>query len=158
LVAVNPFGSPIMPGSDAFWAWDTEVGAEFGGRRPPEGWRTPSMEFPTDTKLSGNAPGANTTIGVVATNAALTPAEAKRLAMMAQDGYARSVRPIHTLFDGDTVYALATGNKGIPEPRALLVSRLGHLAANCVARAVTRGVYEAETLGEMRSYREVFGV
>lgn len=157
LVAVNPFGSPIMPGSDAFWAWDAEQKGEFGGRRPGAKWMPPAMDFPSDTKMGTPQKGGNTTIGVVAVNAALTPAEAKRIAMMAQDGYARAIRPIHTLFDGDTVYALATGAAEVPEPRALLVSRLGMIAADCVARAVARGVYEAETLGEMCSYREAFG-
>jgi len=158
LVAVNPFGSPVMPGSDAFWAWHAEQGKEFGGRRPDANWTPPVMDFPTDTKMGGPQKGGNTTIGVVAVNAALTPAEAKRVTMMAQDGYARAIRPIHTLFDGDTVYALATGAVAVPGPRALLVSRLGMIAADCMARAVARGVYEAETLGTARSYRDVFGV
>ena len=77
--------------------------------------------------------------------------------MMAQDGYARSIRPIHTLFDGDTVFALATAKKPLEGPRALLVSRLGQIAAGCMARAVARGVFEAGSLGPARSYREVFG-
>jgi len=161
LVAVNPFGSPVMPGSDALWAWTAEQAKEFGGRRPPDGWTPPPMDFPADTKMGGGPPpakGGNTTIGVVATNARLTPAEAKRIAMMAQDGYARAIRPIHTLFDGDTVFALATAMKELPDPRALMISRLGLIAADCMARAVARGVYEAETLGGTRSYREVFGL
>jgi len=157
LVAVNPFGSPVMPSTDALWAFPFEQAGEFGGRRPATDLKSVAMDFPTDTKI-GAAPGTNTTIGVVATNAALTPAEAKRLAMMAQDGYARSIRPIHTLFDGDTVFALATGAKEVPEPRALFISRLGQIAADCMARAVGRGVYESETLGEARSYRQVFGI
>jgi len=158
LVAVNPFGSPVMPDSDAFWAWDTEQAGEFGGRRPRADWTPPAMDFPSDTKMGEPQKGANTTIGVVAVNAALTPAEAKRIAMMAQDGYARAIRPIHTLFDGDTVYALATGHQEVTEPRALAISRLGMIAADCMARAVARGVYEAETLGNMRGYRDLFGV
>ncbi len=156
LAAVNPFGSPVMPGTDAFWAWPMEQAGEFGGKRPPADWALAEMDFPPDTKM-GAKPGGNTTIGVVATNAELTPAEAKRLAMMAQDGYARSIRPIHTLFDGDTVFALATAKKALEGPRALQVSRLGQIAADCMARAVARGVFEAESLGAARSYREVFG-
>ena len=63
--------------------------------------------------------GANTTIGVVATDAVLTPADARRLAIMAQDGLARALRPVHTPFDGDTVFVLATGGKSLPEPQPL---------------------------------------
>lgn len=157
IVAVNPLGSPVVPGSKALWAWPFEQANEFGGQRPPKDLPPLDMDLPADTKM-GAAPNSNTTIGVVATNAALTPAETKRVAMMAQDGYARAIRPIHTLFDGDTVYALSTGAMEPAEPRALTISRLGHLAAECMARAIGRGVYEAETLGEMRSYREVFGL
>ncbi|MGH6972086.1 MAG: P1 family peptidase, partial [Caulobacteraceae bacterium] len=85
----------------------------------------------------------NTTIACVATDAALTPAEAKRLAIMAQDGLARAIRPAHAPFDGDVVFALATGEKPLPERRPLSVARLGALAADCLARAIARGVYEA---------------
>ena len=71
---------------------------------------------------------------------------------MGQDGYAFAIRPIHTPFDGDTLFALATDRKALPErPDALL--RLGTIAADVVARAVARGVYEARDLGEMTSYR-----
>jgi L-aminopeptidase/D-esterase-like protein len=100
----------------------------------------------------------NTTIGVVATDAALTVSETRRLAMMAQDGYARAIRPVHTPFDGDVVFALATGSRPLPEDtvRAGLVSMLGALAADTLARAVARGVYEAETLGASPSYREQY--
>lgn len=157
LVAANPFGSPVMPGSNAFWAWTSEQDGEFGGRRPAPDWKPHGMDFPSDTKMASAQKGGNTTIGVIAVNADLSPAEAKRVAMMAQDGYARAIRPIHTLFDGDTVYAIATAKKKLAEPRALAVSRLGMIAADCMARAVARGVYEAQTLGAMRSYREVFG-
>ncbi len=162
IVAVNPLGSPLIPGTDVFWAWALEQGKEFGGRRPPADLPPIDMDFPTDTKFGdtnmGSVPGANTTIGVIATNANLTAAELMRVAIMAQDGYARSLRPIHTLFDGDTVFALATGAFELDQPRALLVSRIGHLAADCMTRAVARGVWEAETLGEMRSMRQVFGL
>lgn len=82
--------------------------------------------------------GLNTTIGVVATDARLTKGQAKRLAMMAQDGLARSIRPIHTLFDGDTIFAMATNEKDEPSPLDLSV--LGTLAADCVAKAVRRAV------------------
>jgi len=156
IVAVNPFGSPVMPGTDAFWAWPFEQGGEFGGKRPPSDWTGAELGMPADTKI-GTRPGGNTTIGVIATNARLSPAEAKRLAMMAQDGYARALRPIHTPFDGDTVFALATAGIELPAPRPLFLSMLGSMAADCMARAVARGVFEAKTLGPLRSYHDVFG-
>lgn len=73
---------------------------------------------------------------------------------MAADGFARALRPVHTPFDGDTVFALATAARAFPEPRPFALMQLGNAAADCVARAVARGVYEANTLGEHRSYRD----
>src|SRR5690606_5426794 len=100
-------------------------------------------------------PGSNTTIGVVATNADLTPVEARRVAMMAQDGLARAVRPVHAPVDGDTIFVLATGAVPIgTETRYRVVTGIGAMAADCVARAIARGVYEAESLGNAISWRE----
>ena len=158
LVAANPVGSPVMPGSSAFWAWPFEQGGEFGGQRP-SGAALQGLDLPEDMKRRPPPQeGTNTTIGIVATNAILTPPEARRLAVMAQDGLARAVRPIHTGFDGDTVFAVATGRAELGELRAFDVSRLGSIAADCMARAIARAVWEAETLGPARSYREVFGL
>jgi L-aminopeptidase/D-esterase-like protein len=101
-------------------------------------------------------PRGNTTIAVIATNARLDKASAKRLAVMAQDGLARSIRPVHTPQDGDTVFALATGAHDLgADPLAL--GELGTLAADCLARAVARGVYHAASLGPARGWRDVFG-
>ena len=93
-------------------------------------------------KRYGN-PGANTIIACVATDVALTPAQALRIAIMAQDGMARAVRPAHALFDGDVVFALSTARIPLVEPHAMTLTRLGALAADCLARAIARGVYEA---------------
>lgn len=159
LAAVNTFGSPVMPGTGTLWAWAEERNGELGGQRPP---KTPArVAFPPDTKLGqpgAAGPGGNTTIGVVAVNAQLTPSEARRLAVMAQDGYARALNPVHTPFDGDAVFVLATGRLPLPEPRALSLMALGTLAATCMVRAVARGVFEAQSLGDSPSYREVFGI
>ncbi|HWE20470.1 MAG TPA: P1 family peptidase, partial [Hyphomicrobiaceae bacterium] len=100
------------------------------------------------------APGANTTIAVVATNAALTKAEARRLAIMAHDGMARALRPVHTPFDGDTVFALATLRRPLDEPRAGVLSHLGAIAADTLARAIGRAVWQAESIGPWLSYRD----
>jgi len=84
--------------------------------------------------------GTNTTIGAVATNLALDKAGCTRLAMMAQDGYARRIRPIHTPFDGDTVFAMATGEKAVEGELAPTLALAGTLAADCVARAIEKAV------------------
>ncbi|MGI9170402.1 MAG: P1 family peptidase, partial [Caulobacteraceae bacterium] len=78
-----------------------------------------------------------------ATDAALTPGQARRLAIMAQAGLARAIRPVWTPFDGDVVFALATGRRPLASPVDFTLARLGALAADALARAVARGVYEA---------------
>ncbi len=159
LVAVNPGGSPVMPDSGAFWAWPFEQGMEFGGVRPDAQSMAAVAGMPDDTKAgAANAAGANTTIGIIATNVALSPAELKRVAMMAQDGYARAIRPIHTMGDGDVVFAVSTGARTPDEPKAAAVSIIGSIAADCMARAIARGVYAAESVGGMTSYRDMFGI
>ncbi|MEQ8936871.1 MAG: P1 family peptidase, partial [Amphiplicatus sp.] len=144
LIAVNSFGSVKMPGSNAFWAWPFEEGGEFGGQRPDPNWRSVA-DLPPDTKLAAAQARANTTIGVVATSAPLTQADARRLAIMAQAGLARAIRPVHGPTDGDAVFVLATGEEKPSDPLAL--TRIGLLAADCVARAVARAVFEAERQG-----------
>ncbi|MEN6542419.1 P1 family peptidase [Parvibaculum sp.] len=160
LIAANPFGSVVMPGSRAFWAAPYEMDGEFGGHGWPADMGFASRDPFDDTKaaLAGVSPGTNTTIGVVAVNADLTPAEARRVAIMAQDGVARAIRPVHTPVDGDIIFVLATGRAPLgAENRAARIAWLGSLAADCVARSVARGVYEAESLGGIASYRERHG-
>jgi L-aminopeptidase/D-esterase-like protein len=153
LIAANPFGSPVIPGTSTLWAFPLEQNGEFGRQRAPMIPKDGSpLDLPDDIKRALEP--QNTTIGVVAVDAALTTAEAERIALMAQSGLARAVRPIHTSFDGDVIFALATGRKELPEPRAAFVSRLGSLAADCAARALARGVFEATTLGVVKSYRD----
>ncbi len=150
LIAANPTGSVVMPGCDAFWAWPLEQNGEFGGRRPPAGYGPAELEMPSEARLQ-----AHTTIGAVAVNAELSKAEAKRVAVMAHDGLARAIRPVHTPFDGDCLFVVATGAR---PPRAAAegeIARIGMIAADCVARAVARAVYAAEDLGEIPSYRTV---
>jgi len=156
LVAVNPLGSVVIPGSGCFWAWPFEQAGEFGGYPPPHHGIT--LDADVDARPPSAAQsGANTTIGVVATNAILSKAEARRVAMMAQDGFARAIRPSHTLFDGDTVFVLATGRHVLAEPRPQALAALGTIAADCVTRAVARGVYEATALGAFPSWRDEYG-
>jgi L-aminopeptidase/D-esterase-like protein len=152
LAAVNPVGSVYMPGGETFWAWPFEIDGEFGGQSSGKGAPDPSARavepIPDDSKLAALGrfhAGANTTLAVVATTASLTTAEATRLAMMAQDGLARAIRPAHTPFDGDVVFALSSGSVEIGEgpQRSLTIARLGSAAADTLARAIARGVYSA---------------
>lgn len=146
LVAANPTGSVVMDDGRTFWAWPLERDGEFGGNPPP------GRTSPDDAGAATALPGANTTIAVVATDAALSKGQAKRVAMMAQDGLARAIRPIHTPFDGDTVFALATAGRNTPVTPPVL-SQIGSAAADCLARAVARAVWSATDVGQMRAYR-----
>ena len=147
LVALNSIGSALMPDSTTFWAWPFELNNEFGGASPAPTASTYGGEpVPDESRLSALGrlqPGANTSLGVIACSTALTGAECKRVAMMAQDGLARAVRPAHTPFDGDTIFALASGVATLDErtQRAAHVGRIGSAAADCMARAIARAVY-----------------
>jgi L-aminopeptidase/D-esterase-like protein len=162
LVAVNARGYTTMGEMPQFWAWALEQQGEFGGLSPPAHGlglavshsRADLTHDPAEAARAD--PRANTTIAVVATNARLDKASAKRLAVMAQDGLARSIRPVHTPQDGDTVFAIATGTHDLGDA-PLMLAELGTLAADCLARAVARGIYHATTLGAARGWRDVFG-
>lgn len=147
LVAANPVGSALMPDGKTYWAWPFEFADEFGGHRPPVagGAHDPVPDLSRLMDIGRMKPGANTTIAVVAVSARLTPAECKRLAIMAQDGLSRAVRPAHTPFDGDTVFAVADGVELPPKgaERSVQIARLGSAAADCLARAIARAVYHA---------------
>lgn len=151
LAVANPVGETVIDGTNCFHAWMVEQNGEFGGQSVPD-VRLPNQPMATPDSTAG----ANTTLVVVATDAALTRDTALRVAIMAQDGMARAVRPIHSPADGDTVFVLSTCERAAPNPISGL-SMLGTLAADCVARAITRGVYEAETLAGYPSYRSAHG-
>ena len=155
LVAVNAVGSPLIPGTDIFWAFPFEQNSEFGGRAPAKPLPQLDLDLPPDMKGAVRAAG-NTTIAIVATDAAFSPVELKRIAIMAADGFARALRPVHTPFDGDLVFAISTGVKTLSGVRPRETMRVGMMAADCLARAIARGVYEAETLAHIRSYRDSF--
>jgi L-aminopeptidase/D-esterase-like protein len=153
LACVNSFGAVTMPGSRAFWAWPFEIDGEFGGVRPPADYRLALQDWGA-AKAAGTAR-ANTTLAAVGCTAALTPAECKRAAQMASAGLARAIRPVFAPFDGDVVFALATGAVALGEPRALEIARIGAAAADCLARAVARGVFAAEATGFAPAWRDL---
>ena len=142
LTAVNAVGMATIGDSPYFWAGAYEQGTEFGGKGWPE--RVPPEAL--EPRAKGQPVQATaTTIALVATDAKLTKAECKRLAIMANDGLGRALRPVHAPNDGDTVFAAATA-RVVTAMDPLLLTELGAAAADCLARAVARGVYEAKAL------------
>ena len=150
VAVVNSLGHVLIPGTRCFWAWAMERDGEFGATPPP-------ATAPAEAEMAlPQTPGLNTTLAVIATNAALTRDDARRVALMAQDGLARAIRPVHTPLDGDTVFVLATGNPADKAPATdtpTAITRIGMHAADCVARAIARGVYEAAPLAGVPAYR-----
>jgi L-aminopeptidase/D-esterase-like protein len=138
-------------GGPWFWAAPFEQDGEFGGLGLPTPLPAQALAFRTK---GGRR--ESTTLCVVATDATLTKAQAKRLAVMAQSGLARAIYPVHTPLDGDVVFAAATGRAPLSDP-LLGLAELGTVAANVAARAVARAVYEATALpfpGALPSWRE----
>jgi len=136
-IATNAIGSPLMPDGKTLWAWPFEQGGEFGGRRP--GPMAPPPALPPDIK------GADTTatcIGAVSISTPQSREALRRIAVMAQDGFARALRPSHAPFDGDTIFAVSPQGEAADDPRTTMA--LGSLAADCVARAVALGCWSAE--------------
>jgi L-aminopeptidase/D-esterase-like protein len=154
LAVVNAIGSAVIGGGPHFWAAPWEIGAEFGGLG------TPARLTEADRALvwKGGRTLA-TTIGIVATDAVLTKAQAKRLAITAQGGLSKALRLAHALSDGDTIFAAATGRYPMADPKIDLIE-IGALASDCLARAVARGVYAATALPFPRAlpaWRDEFG-
>jgi D-aminopeptidase len=154
LAAVNAAGSVLIGDGPWFWAAPFEVDGEFGGRGFPA--QLPPRALEPVTK---GAPRENTTLVIVATDATLTKAQAKRLAVMAQSGLSRAIYPVHSPLDGDVVFAAATGRRPLPDG-TLGLTAIGTLAANVAARAIARGVFSARALslpGAMPSWQDQFG-
>jgi D-aminopeptidase len=143
IAVVNAVGVTNVGDGKHFWAAPFEQNNEFGGCGLPATF-TPDMLAP---RLKGGATATateNTTLAVVVTNAILTKPQAKRLAVLAQTGFARAIYPVHAPMDGDVVFAAATCAK--PIDPLIGLTELGMHAANVTARAIARGVYEATAL------------
>jgi D-aminopeptidase len=156
LAAVNAVGMVTVGDSKHFWAAPYERDGEFGDHGQPAKVSEEALAL----RFKGQPVQATaTTIALVATDAKLSKAECKRLAIMANDGLARALRPVHAPSDGDTVFAVSTGHAA-PGSDPLLLTELGAAAADCLARAVARGVYEATALPFAKAlpdYRQRFG-
>ena len=153
IAVVNAIGSTVVGEGPHFWAAPCEVGGEFGGlgqpaHVPPEALRL---------RMKGRME-PSTTIALVVTDAIMSKAQAKRIAIMADDGLARAVRPAHAPMDGDTVIAVATLQKEMGDD-LIHLTEIGLAAADCLARAIARGVYEATALsfpGALPAWRDRF--
>ena len=159
VVTVNCAGSVVDPGTGL--PWPAYLIDEFGLRAPPADQLAAFAGLDAAHRTPNTL---NTTIAVVATDAALSPAGCARMAIAAQDGLARVIRPAHTPLDGDTVFALATGAVEVPpavdtpaglSPETALLTEVGAAAADCLARAVLVGVLAAEPVAGIAAYRTV---
>jgi D-aminopeptidase len=155
IVVVNAVGTVVPGEGPKFWAGLDERDGEFGAHGAPTevglGERLQQIKKEASSL-------SNTTIGIVATDAVLTKAEARRVSVMAHDGIARAIRPSHAPLDGDLVFAAATGVAG-RAPDIQQLSNIGDVAAQCLARAIARGVYEAVALpfsGSPPAFRDRF--
>ncbi len=153
LVAVNSLGSTIDPVTGTFWEARLETGEEFSGRIR----HRVMLPAPPSSRA-----GENTTLAVLATDAILAKTQAKKIAMMAHDGMARAIRPAHTMFDGDIVFCLSTGKLPLPETpgffaasAAQAINDIGHAAADCLARAIIRGILDAQSGYDLTAYRDL---
>ena len=153
LAAVNAAGSVVIDRGPWFWAVPFERDGEFGGRGWPAIFPATALE-----PVTKGSPRESTTLVVVATDAILSKAQAKRLAVMAQSGLSRAIYPVHTPLDGDVVFTASTGRKPLTDP-LLGLTTLGTIAANVVARAIARGVFQATALpfaGGLPSWKDQF--
>jgi L-aminopeptidase/D-esterase-like protein len=157
LVVVNAIGSATIGDGPHFWAAPWEREREFGGLGMPEHLTAQELEAARKGHARSTEPG--TTIALVATDARLNKAQAKRMAMMADDGLARALRFAHAPMDGDTVFAAATARKPLFDPDHL--TEIGIAAGDCLARAIARAVYQATALpfaDALPAWRDRFGM
>jgi len=141
IVAVNCFGDIVDPSTGRIIA---------GALNPGKDGFADSLEVLAGRAATGvNVIGSNPTIGCVATNARLTKSQVTKVAQMTHDGFARTINPIHTMYDGDTVFALATGQVEAD------LTAVGSLAAQVMAQAVLNGIRAAETLFGIPGYGDI---
>lgn len=149
-VAINAVGSPVDPDTGRFYAEFLELEDEFG----PLGSVADAASLPSLAALTNQDAealvGRNTTIGVIATNAQLDKAEAEKLAQSGHDGYARAIKPSHTLFDGDTIFTLATGE--VEPAHAGELNEATMAAADVMSRAIVHAMLNASSVADAESY------
>jgi putative pantetheine hydrolase len=151
LAAVNAAGSVVDPDTGELYGARFGLGGEFAHLRAPDPAEVAAARAAAPAAL---AEPFHTTIGVVATDAALTKAQCQKLAGIAHDGMARAIRPVHTMFDGDTVFALATGTGDAPDAAAF--NEILTATADAFSRAVVHAILAATGAGGFPAYRERF--
>jgi L-aminopeptidase/D-esterase-like protein len=165
IVAINSSGSTVNPETGEFYAKYLEVNNEFGGLKPAFSSASPVAGQAFAVTLNeASEPVKNTTIAVVATNVQLTKAQASKIAQMAHDGMARAVRPVHTMFDGDTVFSLATGelDPAVLKQQAAWgnmaanMNKIGSAAADALSRAIVHAMLNAQTVGDVPCYKDKY--
>lgn len=150
LAAVNSSGMVVNPATGRIWEAGLEREHEFG----EQAQRRVKLSPPPETAVA-----QNTTIGIVATDAILTKAQAQKVAQMAHDGMGRAIRPAHTMFDGDTIFCLAAGKMELVEqkgvflvPQAQALTEIGHAAADCMSRAIIHGILSARSMAGITAF------
>jgi L-aminopeptidase/D-esterase-like protein len=162
IIAVNSSGSTVNPQTGKFYGEFLEIGNEFSKLHSPKRSFNHSLK-----NIVSNEPEIfrNTTIAVVATNVELTKAQALKIAQMAHDGIARAIRPAHTMFDGDTIFALSTGqvklqtltDKATWGNIPASINRIGSASADTISRAIVHAMVAAETVpGCIKSYCDTY--
>lgn len=153
IVAVNPAGRPHNPETNELYARWLELDGEFGGLRNPAelGYTGEPQDYLAFFDTVDLA--QNTTIGIIATDAVLTKAQAEKIAQMAHDGYARALRPVHTMGDGDVIFAVGTG---AIEMEGNAFGAIGAAASDVMARAIVHAIINAESVGDRLSYCDTF--
>jgi len=150
LVVVNAIGSCLDPATGEVYAARFCMPGDLPLLRPPVAEELAAARAAADATPADLA----TSIGVIATDATLTKAQCQKVSGIGHDGLARAIRPVHTMFDGDTLFTLATGAGEGPDPMAF--HALLDVAGDCVTRAVARALLAAESAGDMRSFRDAF--
>ncbi|MBO1754777.1 P1 family peptidase [Allobranchiibius sp. CTAmp26] len=154
LVVANAFGSAVDQATGELYAARFGLPGEFDGLRPHPAPSDPGSDDAPGWPVADDVrPGRATTLAVIATDVTLTKAQCQKLAGIGHDGLARAVRPVHTMLDGDSIFALASGERAAPDASAL--HQLLEGAADCVTRAVGHAVLAADTVADMPSYRDV---
>jgi len=162
IVAVNSVGSPVDPRTGQLYAVRHGLDGEFDHiGMPSEEDVAASRAYAERAGHEGMRPAMATTIGLIATDATLTKAQGQKVAGMGHDGMARAINPVHTLFDGDTLFTMATGAR--PEPDLTELFLLMMAAGDCVTRAIAHGLLAAESVDStdsggvaIRSWRDAF--
>jgi L-aminopeptidase/D-esterase-like protein len=159
LAVVNAYGSVVNPASGTLWEARMGLGPEFDPLSARRVILPPAPAPQADALPQG---GGNTTLAVVATDAVLDKAQALKVAQMAHDGLARAIRPAHTMFDGDTIFCLASGRRALPitpgffsGATARALSEVGQSAADCLVRAILKGVLAATSMAGLTAFTDL---